>query len=190
MRNSNKSNLSKGLIVFVFTAALVGFFGPLQLSRQLDELRIEEAHEALLTSLVDSRNFAWDRGVVVGICAATAVKQCTSLNSGEFIGWMNYIIDEKGRSTPLHFYPFHADQIALIGSHRKIFEEPLGFDAQGYSLQSEVVSIDLYSLSGLSKKSYTLVLEPSGALQTLVNMRPELTQKIAQLPSSLNMKEG
>ena len=190
MYRSTKSGLPKGLIAFITFAFLIGFFGPTQLSRQLDELRIEEAHDALLSGLVDSRNFAWDEGVTVGLCAATSEAKCTELSDGGVAGWLSYTISASGSHRPLKFYPFQADYIALITNRWNVFQKPFGFDEQGYSLQTEVVSINLYSLSGLSKKTYTLVIEPSGALQTLANLPKDSTRKVAQASADLKIKEG
>ncbi|BCD98144.1 hypothetical protein [Marinagarivorans cellulosilyticus] len=183
----NAQSVSRFLKVALFTGcfAAAGILGPQHLSRHLDQFWVEEAHQALLTGLVDSRNYAWEHQVRVELCQANNAYRCLSEKAiGDedgVAGWLSVKVLANGDRLPLKFYSFHSEYVALDQGGRIDSSEPLGFDSQGYSLQPEVVALQLYSWGGISQKNYTVVLEPSGALQTLVNAELEAPRKVALL---------
>lgn len=159
---------------------LAGVYGPHKLNSYVDEYWVEAAHQALITSMVDARNYAWDNGVSVELCLATAEQQCVEPSQNNVAGWLTYEVANNGTKTPVNFYRFHAQHVGVIGSNRYVLRTPLGFDDEGYSLQPGVIGFEVYSLSGVSAKNYTVLIEPSGALQTLVNSTLQASVKTAQ----------
>jgi len=181
-------------VLFTGCFAAAGIYGPQHLSRHLDQFWVEEAHQALLTALVDSRNYAWEHQARVELCQANNAYRCLSEKALEDeaggAGWLSVKVLPNGDREPLQFYSFHAEYVALDQGGRVDGSTPLGFDSQGYSLQPEVVALQLYSWGGISQKNYTVVVEPSGALQTLVNAELESTRKVALQYWERLVKEG
>lgn len=171
--------------MFLGVVASVGIYGPSQLNNYLDEFWVEEAHQALLSSLVDARNHAWDNRITVELCAATIEQVCTAPKDNSIAGWLTYEVAANGDHKKIQFYRFHAEYVGLTTSDRFVQHMPLGFDDEGYSLQASVIGFDVYSLSGVSAKNYTVLLEPSGALQTLVNGTLRSNVQVAQEASTL-----
>ncbi|HEY7773036.1 MAG TPA: hypothetical protein VIC26_07630 [Marinagarivorans sp.] len=179
--------------------AAAGILGPEHLGRQMDQFWVEEAHQALLTGLVDSRNHAWERQVRVELCPASDAKHCISDvardgGASGFVGWLSVEVAADGGRKPLKLYRFHSEYVAMNQRGLLRAEQPLGFDAQGYSLQPEVIALQLYSWGGISDKNYIVVVEPSGALQTLVNASLESPHDLTMHPNYLavnaNATEG
>lgn len=180
--------------LFLGLVVATGIYGPSKLSHYLDEFWVEAAHQALLTSLVDARNHAWDHAVTVEVCAANAEQACIAPYDNNIAGWLSYEVAANGGQTKINFYSFPAEHVGITTSERFAQLTPLGFDNEGYSLQRAVIGFDVYSLSGVSDKNYTVLLEPSGALQTLVNGALRSTVRVAYndelTHSPLNQNEG
>ncbi|WP_394201148.1 hypothetical protein [Marinagarivorans algicola] len=161
-------------------AVIVSIFGPAKVSHHLDAFWVEEAHHALLSGLVEARKHAWENRVTVELCAATAARVCITSEDSDIEGWLMYEVGPERQRTSIQFYSFHAEYVGLTASDRFARYTPLGFDADGYSVQANVIGFDVYSLSGVSTKNYTILVEPSGALQTLVNGTLRSNRQIAQ----------
>lgn len=161
-------------------AVIVSIFGPAKVSNHLDAFWVEEAHHALLSGLVEARKHAWENRVTVELCAASAAQVCVTPEDNHIEGWLTYEVHPEGQRTNIEFYSFHAEYVGLTASDRFVRYMPLGFDADGYSLQANVIGFDVYSLSGVSTKNYTVLVEPSGALQTLVNGTLRSNRQVAQ----------
>lgn len=152
--------------ISVLVAALLG---PGFLNKHIETFWVEEAHQALLTSLVSARNTAWSEKTTVRLCMANDDYQCVEPGTDGADGWLVASVDEQGERKIIGFHRFHAQYVALSASKRGLLQKPLGFDAQGYSLQDEVIAFAVHAWSGTTDKTYTVIIEPSGALQTLVN---------------------
>ncbi len=181
-------------VFFTGCVTAAGIFGPQHLSRHLDQFWVEEAHQALLTALVDSRNYAWEHQARVELCQANNAYRCLSEKTLEdesgVAGWLSVQVLPNGDRQPLQFYSYHVEYVAFDQVGRIDGRAPLGFDSQGYSLQPEVVALQLYSWGGVSQKNYMVVIEPSGALQTLVNAELETPRKVALQNWKTLLKEG
>ena len=182
-------------ILLTGCVAVAGIFAPEHLSRQMDQFWVEEAHQALLTGLVDSRNHAWERQVRVELCPANDAKHCISdvargSDASGFVGWLSVEVAVDGARKPLKLYRFHSEYVAMNQRGLLRAEQPLGFDSQGYSLQPEVIALQLYSWGGISTKNYTVIVEPSGALQTLVNASLKSPHELAMQPHYLAVNES
>lgn len=186
-RKKRSSSISK-FIGVAAVAAAIGIFAPKHFQSHIDEIWVAEAHQALLTVLVNARNYAWENGTQVELCMVNAEYQCVLDYNEPITGWMGYRIVETraGQLTKkrVAFHRFNAEYVALANSARMDWSVPLGFDDEGYSLQREVVSFDIYSISGMSSKTYKVIVEPSGALQTLVNaeMREDIHVALSSWP--------
>lgn len=150
----------------ILSAALIG---PQLLNRHIETFWVEEAHQALLMSLVTARNTAWEERTRINVCLADQSRRCVEPGSGGTAGWLVEREGEQAGRRVVAFHRFHAEFVALSTSERGLLQRPLGFDAEGYSLQDEVIAFAVHSWSGNTDKTYTIVVEPSGALQTLVN---------------------
>ena len=151
---------------FILLAALLG---PQLLNRHIETFWVEEAHQALLTSLVEARNTAWEERKRVRVCMANDSMRCVEPGASGARGWLVYRDGEAIERRVVAFHRFHVEFVALSTSERGLLQRPLGFDAEGYSLQDEVIAFAVHSWSGNTDKTYTVLVEPSGALQTLVN---------------------
>ncbi len=153
-------------------AGLIGNAAPHYMQHQIDGLWVDGAHQALLEALVDARHYSWNHSKATKLCMADNNKKCVSdehaaADNNKIAGWLVY---SAGSSEELvAFHSFRSEPVGFTGSTRFDWSLPIGFDAQGYSLQTEVVSFDIYSVSGVNSKTYKIIIEPSGALQTLVN---------------------
>lgn len=187
------SRIIKATVLTVCFAA-AGILGPEHLSRQMDQFWVEEAHQALLTGLVDSRNHAWEQQVRVELCPASNAQHCLDEsardNTQGFVGWLSVEVGLNRKRKPLKLYRFHSEFVAMNQRGVLRNEYPLGFDSQGYSLQPEVIALQLYSWGGISDKNYTVIVEPSGALQTLVDADLHLLRTLALEPNYLAVSDS
>ena len=153
---------------------MVGHFAATHTHRFLDLFWLEEAHQAYLTTLVTARNDAWTNHRTVMVCAANHLQNCVDINDASVTSWLAYALspaDEKNpnaKKTIVAEHPFHAQYITFNLRGQILATQPtLGFDADGYSLQPQVYVFELNTLSQLSQKNYSVVVEPSGAVQSL-----------------------
>ena len=160
-------------------------------SQYFERYWLEQAHQSLLTALVDARNHAWEQGVTVKVCLADDRYRCISVAGSSHLegqAWMAYVDGEMGIAKPIAYYPYHAEYVAMTSANGS--RMLLGFDAEGYSLGAEVRTFELRSQGGLTDKNYTVVVEPSGALQTLVNRQFSPPVLVAAKNSATTKSEG
>ncbi|MDZ7922956.1 MAG: hypothetical protein U5M23_02645 [Marinagarivorans sp.] len=183
------------------TLVMVSHFAATHTHRFLDLFWLEEAHQAYLTTLVTARNDAWENHRTVIVCAANHLQNCVDINDASVTSWLAYTLspaDEKNFDTKkspnaknslntkkiiVAEHPFHAQYITFNVRGKILATQPtIGFDADGYSLQPQVYVFELNTLSQLSQKNYSVVVEPSGAVQSLAG-RPsaprEMVSRIA-----------
>ena len=152
-------------------------WAPQQLNRYLASFWLEEAHQALLTSLVQARNFARDNAVNIAVCAANETHQCVDIASHDVVAWRVYPVPTTAQGlTPdalavtqtISFNRYHHNLVGLrmMG---ELTDAGLGFDQGGYSLQPQVLALEITEAKLAAHKKYTVVIEPSGALQTIAS---------------------
>lgn len=166
---AERFSLTVKAVVCASAILVMALAGPHLLNRHIETFWVEEAHQALLTSLVEARNTAWEERTTVKLCMADSKLRCIEPGASGASGWLVLRDGKDSENRVVAFHRFHAEFVALSTSERNLLQRPLGFDAEGYSLQNEVIAFAVHSWSGNTDKTYTVLVEPSGALQTLIN---------------------
>ena len=161
---------------------ILGHVAATHAHRFLDIYWLEEAHQAYLTTLVAARNDAWENKRTVMICATNRQQQCVDIqgdtrgaikhldpnNDMTVTAWQAYTLSPNAEKIIIAEHPFHSQYIAFNYTGPVATSVlAMGFDADGYSLQPQVYAFELTTVAQLSRKNYRIVVEPSGAVQSL-----------------------
>jgi Tfp pilus assembly protein FimT len=156
---------------------------PPQIRAHMATLWLEQAHYQLLHALATARERAIHTGRPVSVCAATTRADCldSAAPGAQHTSWRLYQAPPAsslfGRQTRpwQQQFTFNAEQVRVrmgeSGSSAAKWGD-LGFDGEGYSLESRTRIWELTAIEGHSGKRYRVLLEPSGLVQTRVFSTP------------------